>query len=144
MFLSAINMLSCVSGDTVSGSEVYHTQAVATKQYLASDTDIVCWEGPHVAAFTVALAVLCVWIAVPTAVCVLLYKNRRDLGSPRMVRTWGYLYACYEDEYRTWEFAVLLRKVVVVSIVVLGRPLGPGIQQQVCPRACCCARARPD
>ena len=131
MFHAAISMLNCIAADDGDVSQPYHAAAAATRTYLAADTDVVCWTGDHVGAATTAGVVLFLCVLLPALALKRMYDRRDELMELQMVRTFGFLYACYEPEYFWWEFVTLFRKVAIVVVVELGADMGSGMQQQV-------------
>lgn len=124
-------MLHCVAADNGDASRPYYGAATATHSYLAGDTDVVCWHGNHVGAAAVAGVVVFLCVLLPALAARRMYRQRDELMDVRMVRTFGFLYACYEPEYFWWEFVTLFRKVTIVVVVELGADMGSGMQQQV-------------
>lgn len=131
MFHDSVAMLHCVDVDDRGAGQPYHEAAAATQRYLARDSGVVCWQGAHAAAALVALCVVVLCAVLPALALYQLRANRWQLNDARVVRMYGFLYACYEPEYYWWEFLTLARKVAAVLIVELGADMGVATQQQL-------------
>jgi len=104
------------------------------ERWLSKNYDIKCWEGDHLFyVLVVILPSVIVWgMGLPCVFLGMLYKNRDVLHKFGMKAKYGFLYIGYEPQAFFWEFVILYRKVLVVTILVFV------VQESTAVAALCC------
>jgi hypothetical protein len=92
----------------------------STDLWLASNLDIKCFDEQHsLYAFSVALPAILIWgVGVPSFILGILVKRRRSLGTLLMKCRFGFFYNGFKKTHFYWEFLILYRKILIISIVV--------------------------
>eukprot|EP00359_Climacostomum_virens_P007473 CAMPEP_0204916636 /NCGR_PEP_ID=MMETSP1397-20131031/14407_1 /ASSEMBLY_ACC=CAM_ASM_000891 /TAXON_ID=49980 /ORGANISM="Climacostomum Climacostomum virens, Strain Stock W-24" /LENGTH=240 /DNA_ID=CAMNT_0052089215 /DNA_START=14 /DNA_END=732 /DNA_ORIENTATION=+ len=88
--------------------------------WLTHNLDIKCFDDNHsVYAFAVAFPSILIWGAgVPSGILCFLIKRRRELKSIKMKCKFGFFYNGYRLSHFYWEFLILYRKIIIISLVV--------------------------
>ena len=90
--------------------------------YLVPDYDVKCWEGDHL-LWTFALVVPCLvlWVvALPILMISILVRNKNALKTEEMAKKYSFIYNGYRTEKCYWEFSILIRKIILISVVIFG------------------------
>ena len=90
------------------------------EQWLIKNHDIRCWEGEHLFyIFTVIIPSIVLWgCGLPIIFLLMIYKHRRRLNKYSVKARYGFLYNGYEITTYFWEFVILYRKILIVTILV--------------------------
>jgi hypothetical protein len=88
--------------------------------WLTSNLDIKCLDEQHsLYAFSVALPAILLWgVGVPSFILGILVKRRRSLGTLLMKCRFGFFYNGFKKTHFYWEFLILYRKMLIISLVV--------------------------
>jgi hypothetical protein len=88
--------------------------------WLNANLDIKCFSDNHATyAFLVALPAILVWgIGVPTLILAILIKNRNSLDDIVTKCRVGFFYNGFRKSHFYWEFLILYRKIIIISLVV--------------------------
>lgn len=104
------------------------------ERWLSKNYDIKCWEGDHLFyVLVVILPSVIVWgMGLPCVFLGMLYKNRDVLHKFGMKAKYGFLYIGYEPQAFFWEFVILYRKILIVSILVFVVPESTAVAGLCC------------
>ena len=88
--------------------------------FLLDNLDIECWTGKHY-SYCMSLTIPCIiiWVlGIPAAVLYYMYKHEQNLQGIDNKLRFGFLYTGYKKKTFYWEFVILYRKILVISIAV--------------------------
>ena len=90
------------------------------ESYLNDNTSIECWNLIYKKfSFIVVIPSIILWtIGAPTILLMLKIKNRRRLHLDYYRVVFGFLYNGYKQNNFYWEFLIVLRKILVITITV--------------------------
>ena len=88
--------------------------------YLKDNTAIQCWDSRHKRySFIVAIPGIILWaIGFPTLLLLLMGKNKRRLHLDHYRVIFGFLYNGFRHSRFFWEFVIMYRKILLISIAV--------------------------
>lgn len=88
--------------------------------WLNANLDIKCFEGLHFQyALTVALPSIIIWgVGVPSIILGYLVRKREVLNDIKLRCRFGFFYNGFRSSYFYWEFLILYRKIIIVSLLV--------------------------
>ena len=88
--------------------------------FLYDNTLVVCWEGQHLSYLKIVVVPsIVVWgFFVPGVLMVLMIKLRKKLHLDKYKIIFGYLSNGYKRNAFYWEFVILYRKIILISISV--------------------------
>jgi hypothetical protein len=91
-----------------------------TDYFLVEDMDERCWGAKHISwLLGLCLPMLLFYVVgIPVVACYILYLNRADLESAQCKRRYFFLYTGYRFDRWYWEFVIVLRKLVLITITV--------------------------
>lgn len=100
------------------------------KSWLSSNLTISCWDEQHRRyAMGVALPGILVWgVAVPLLALLRLCIKRRTLDMLETRIHFGFLYNGYRTQRFYWEFIILYRKIIIITIAVFVLNISVAIQ----------------
>ena len=106
------------------------TEIVGLGYWLSENLNIKCWDSNHLQhCITVALPSLIVWaVGVPTIVLILITKRRKSLNSHSNRIVFGFIFNGYKSTRFFWEFMILYRKIIIISISVFMTQVGYSVQ----------------
>ena len=95
-------------------------EEVDSGEYWLLSLQLRCWLGAHTKyALTVALPSILIWgIAVPALILLFLYRHRTKLDDVSLRVKFGYLFNGYSSQKFYWEFIIIYRKLLLISIAV--------------------------
>ena len=92
---------------------------VGDRYFLQTDYSLECWTGSHLAfAPFVALYMMIFTIYFPLSILWRLFRRRKHLRSPRIMRRYGFLYANFNVGGEFWELHEIFRKVALTGLLV--------------------------
>jgi hypothetical protein len=103
------------------------------KYFMIDEMSIQCWTRRHL-TFTIAVALpsLLVWcIGVPIILAVVLTKNRSRLDEITEKLKYGFLYKGFKNKHFYWEFVIMLKKILIVSVSVFLKNVSIPVQALV-------------
>jgi len=88
--------------------------------WLSAYLNIRCWDPTHLRyVFTVAIPSVVAWGVGLPALCLLyIFRNRNKLALTFMKLRLGFIYNGYIVEKYYWEFVIIYRKILIISIAV--------------------------
>ena len=98
--------------------------------YLSANYYIECWDDMHT-KYTITLVIPCiiVWIVgMPAFLLIILVKRRRKLHRIHNRIVYGYLFNGYRNSKFYWEFVIIYRKVIMVTISALSSLISVSVQ----------------
>ena len=98
--------------------------------WLNESLDVRCWDGEHTFyALVVALPSIIVWVVgTPALIFAVMLKRRRYLTNFDNKTRFGFVFNGYRLSEFYWEFVVMARKVVVISLAVFFSEISVEIQ----------------
>ena len=92
---------------------------VGDRYFLQTDYSLECWTGSHLAfAPFVALYMMIFTIYFPLSILWQLFRRRKHLRAPRIMRRYGFLYANFNVGGEFWELHEIFRKVALTGLLV--------------------------
>lgn len=88
--------------------------------WLIKDYSIQCWTDGHIAwAFNLSLPMIILWgIGVPTIIFIMLLRNKSQRQTVDFRLKFGYITNGYRGEMYFWEFVILYRKILIITVAV--------------------------
>ena len=88
--------------------------------YINENTSIECWDTNHKKfSYLIVIPSIILWaIGIPTLLLLLMSKNRRRLHLDYYRVVFGFLYNGYKQRRFYWEFMIMYRKILLVSVSV--------------------------
>ncbi|OMJ86544.1 hypothetical protein SteCoe_11895 [Stentor coeruleus] len=88
--------------------------------YLDENTEIECWSGNHMKySLIIAMPGIIIWaIGIPTLVLIYLTKQRRFLHRDSNKIIFGFIYNGYKTTHFYWEFIIMYRKILMITVSV--------------------------
>mmetsp|Transcript_10898 Transcript_10898/g.21305 ORF Transcript_10898/g.21305 Transcript_10898/m.21305 type:complete len:1423 (-) Transcript_10898:160-4428(-) len=88
--------------------------------YLDVDLSIKCFDKLHlITSLSVALPAIIIWgLGVPGIILSYLFRNRKSLDDITMKCRFGFLYNGFKKSHFYWEFLIIYRKMLIISLVV--------------------------
>lgn len=106
-----LSFFSCKSVQTGSSS---------SSKYLTVDLRVECWSEKHQSMLQqVAYPATIIVVGFPLLVAALLWRNRAQLGSERMLYRMGFLYSAYRQKWFLWPLLVKARKILLAIAIEL-------------------------
>ncbi len=99
---------------------MFRCETIEDVDYLNMDYNIPCWKPLHLTGIMISLGVMLGYVfGLPGAVYFFMFKNRKELRTPRMQKGAGYLFAMFQD--RAWYFAcvAMARKIVLAGALIV-------------------------
>ncbi|OMJ86545.1 hypothetical protein SteCoe_11896 [Stentor coeruleus] len=89
-------------------------------KFLDENTSIQCWVGDHIKySLLIAVPGIIVWaIGTPSLVLIWLIKQRRFLHRDENKVIFGFIYNGYKTTHFYWEFVIIYRKIIMITISV--------------------------
>lgn len=107
---NALSILSCYE---IENGEFWNTNSFDIQCYTQE------YASRYYALFVLDLAL---WtIGMPALGYVMLWKNRTSLDDPSTKAKYGFLYHGYQSDRFYWEFVIMLRKLLIISVAILMR-----------------------
>jgi hypothetical protein len=101
---------------------IYNCIAIFNNQdsYLAIDMGVQCWVTDHnYYAKSYGIPIIVIWvIGCPLLAFILMFRQRKVLGSAENLRRYGFLYTGLNHRAFYWEILLHFRKVLMISINV--------------------------
>lgn len=106
------------------------TEIVGKGWWVSDNLTVKCWTESHIKySLLIAFSSIICWaIGVPTLVLVMIYKRRKNLNTDANRVRFGFLYNGYKQSRFFWEFVIMYRKILIISISVFMINLGSSIQ----------------
>ena len=88
--------------------------------FCIREYSIECWTDNHtLMTLGVALPCLVIWgLGIPGAIMILVVRNKTKLQKVKYKIRYGYVYNGYRESVFYWEFVILYRKMMIISIAV--------------------------
>ena len=136
-FLRAINCVEIqASYADLSPDHPYLRYATETvdQHVWAEDTNLVCFEGRHLAIGIAGIVGLFFLLCVIVWIAVWLPLNRRNRRKTEFVARYWFLYQAYRKKWYTngWESIILARKTLIATVIVFAVQLEPTLQAAMC------------
>lgn len=98
--------------------------------WVSTQMNIRCWQGEHMEyALTVALPCILLWgIGVPAVCLIVITAERRKFHEMDTKIKYGFLVNGYKEGEYYWEFVILYRKIIIISISVFLAQISVAIQ----------------
>lgn len=102
----------------------------AGSYWMSAYLNIKCWDAIHLRyVFAVAIPSMVLWALGLPALCLLyIHKNRNKLALTYMKLRLGFIYNGYLPEKFYWEFIIIYRKIIIISIAVFFTSVSTYIQ----------------
>jgi len=106
------------------------TEVDPQELWVSTQMNIRCWQGEHMEyALTVALPSILIWgIGVPALCLLVITSERKRFHEVETKIKYGFLINGYKQTEYYWEFVILYRKIVIISISVFLAQISVAIQ----------------
>lgn len=111
--------------------DAFNCRSILPGEYwLHSYLNIRCWDTLHSRyAMLVALPSLLLWgVCVPLLALIVLVARKKRLVEPQMRIRFGFLYTGYEGQKYYWEFVIMYRKMIIITLTVFLVSVSSSIQ----------------
>ena len=133
----AVNCISIKdSSEIVSADHSYVRYALEPQgqQIWAENTDLVCFEGQHLAVGIVGIVGLALSASAVLFIVFLLPLRQKHVTETEFVARYWFFYQAYRKHWYTiaWESTILVRKALIAAVAVFGFRLGASLQAALC------------
>jgi hypothetical protein len=117
---SCLNFMNCRNLNTESDPVTFYIE----------NYDMQCWVNPHrQLVFYLIIPSLLTWMIIaPLWLFIKLYRNKTKINQTQLLQRYSFIYNGYKGENYYWEFIILIRKVIGISIIVFFGIKSPTLQ----------------
>lgn len=98
--------------------------------YLRENFAIKCWDSRHTKySYIVAIPSIVIWsVGVPTIILIVMSKRKRYLNRDNNRVIFGFIFNGYKSSRFYWEFIIMYRKIIMISIAVFFSTVSVNVQ----------------
>jgi len=99
--------------------QIFNCAQYGNGQFLATDLSISCDDAAYQRWRGAAIAMIMIYVVgIPATGFAIVFHYRKHLGDPSVKQRFRFLYEGYAKHAYFWEFIIIVRKVILISIVV--------------------------